>query len=102
MEKSDLLNLVIESLNETLSEMDDFDQSDLPPLNGNTRLVGRQALLSSLGLVSLIVDIEEKLVDEHEILVTIANERAMSQKKSPFRSVEMLTDYISLLISEQR
>ena len=60
-----------------------------------------EATLDSIGLVSLLVDIEQKLEDEHGLKVTIDNDRAMSQEHSPFRSVRSLTDYLFDLINEE-
>lgn len=100
MEKNKIMELVLEILDDTLSEMDDYDPVKIPPLNGSTRLIGSQSLLSSIKLVSLIVGIEDKLADEQDIYITIADERAMSMEKSPFRTVESLSSYISTLVRE--
>ena len=71
-------------------------------LDGSTRLIGRDAVLDSLGLVGLIVDVEQRLGEEHGIGVTIADERAMSQTHSPFRTADTLAAYVQTLIREQR
>jgi acyl carrier protein len=101
MDSIDVPALVIESINEVLLETSGKDQAPIPTLNHSTRLIGRKGILDSLGLVSAIVNIEQKLSDDYDILVTIADDRAMSQEKSPFRSLGSLAEYISLLIDEQ-
>jgi len=54
--------------------------------------------LDSLGLVGLLVDIEDALRDEgHE--VSLSDSRAMSQSRSPFRSVPTLVTYIDELLT---
>ena len=55
--------------------------------------------LDSLGLVSLIIATEEKIVDSLDADITIADAKAMSQKNSPFKSVNSLADYILELLS---
>lgn len=75
--------------------------SQLPPeqqleTSKETVLFGRSGKLDSLALVTLIVAIEEKLEEELEVKVTLADERAVSQRKSPFKTVETLTDYVVL------
>src|SRR4051812_14530423 len=65
-----------------------------------TPLFGRN--LDSLGIVSLIAELEERIADAFSVNITLADERAMSQKTSPFRSVETLTKYVELLINEQK
>lgn len=49
--------------------------------------------LDSLQLVTLIVDVEQKMADSFGVTITLADSRAMSQKNSPFRSVGSLADY---------
>lgn len=68
----------------------------------NTRLLGRNAVLDSLGLVSLIVDVEQRMALEHNVAITIADERAMSQKHSPFLTVGTLSSYVWTLTLEQQ
>ncbi|MBV9948441.1 MAG: hypothetical protein JOZ69_16440 [Myxococcales bacterium] len=65
-----------------------------------TVLVGPAAVLDSIGVVSLIVDIEQRIEMEHDVSVTLANEKAMSQKSSPFRSVGVLADHICASIAQ--
>jgi len=70
--------------------------------NKETRLIGKRGVLDSLGLVSLIVDVEQKIDDDYGLSLTIADDRAMSQEKSPFRTVGTLAEYISRLIQEEQ
>ena len=67
-----------------------------------TILYGEFGKLDSLGLMSLIVILEEKLQDYLEIDLVLANEKAVSQENSPFRSIQTLTDYIQSLIEQKR
>ena len=82
---------------------DVFDLIDEPvpaTLDENTVIVGEGAVLDSLGVVSLIVEIEQRLEQEYEVAVTLASERAMSQRSSPFRTVGVLADYMVTTIEE--
>ena len=83
----------------------DWINAELPPdrqLNKtpDTRLLGPQAVLDSLHLVSLLINIEREVEDSFGIAVTLADERALSMKESPFRTIESLASYIEVLISE--
>ena len=49
--------------------------------------------LDSLGLVALLLDIEEAL-QERGYAVVLSDERAVSQKRSPFRTVTSLVEYV--------
>lgn len=62
-------------------------------------LFGGSGKLDSLGLVSLLLDIEELLLDEG-FEVVLSSEDAMSQKRSPYRNVSSLADYISTLLDQ--
>jgi acyl carrier protein len=67
-----------------------------------TRLLGSQSVLDSMRLVSLIVTIEREVEDTFGVALTLADERALSMKASPFRSIQSLADYIGLLIRDAR
>jgi acyl carrier protein len=57
-------------------------------------LFGRGAPLDSLGLVSVVSEIEERLEEEQGLTVVLADERAMSRRASPFRTLASLVDYL--------
>lgn len=64
-----------------------------------TRLFGGNGQLDSLGLVSLIVNIEEDIEAELGIAIILADEKAMSRRTSPFSRIENLIEYIGELVS---
>jgi acyl carrier protein len=85
----------------------DWINRDLPPDRQlskapETRLLGSQSVLDSMHLVNLIVAIEQEVEDAFAIALTLADERALSMKASPFRSIQSLTDYIGILITDAR
>jgi len=98
-ERGSLLQLVIESLREILEQVGLLAPAKI---DGSTSLIGQQAVLNSLALVTLLVELEQKIEEAYEVVLTIADDRAMSQKHSPFRTVDSLTAYIENLIAEER
>jgi acyl carrier protein len=66
----------------------------LERITEDTVIVGPEAVLDSIGVVSLIVDIEQRLEMEHDVTVILASEKAMSQKNSPFRTVGVLSTHV--------
>jgi acyl carrier protein len=62
-------------------------------LDSSTVLFGREGYLDSLGLVSLVVSTEQALQDELNLTVSLADEKALSQRHSPYRTVGSLADY---------
>jgi acyl carrier protein len=91
------VQIVIASLREVLEQS---DEPILADLGEDTVIVGNNAILDSLGVVSLIVEIEGCLEIKYEISVTLASDRAMSQRSSPFRTVGVLADYMCSVIKE--
>ena len=83
----------------------DWVNDELPPERRlikvpETRLLGPQSVLDSMHLVSLIVTTEREIEDAFGVTLTLANERALSMKASPFRSIQSLADYIALLMRD--
>ena len=91
----DVIYAAIELRNETASEEHRLKKSP------ETILFGKSAKLDSLGLVTLIVAIEERLADELGAIVSIADERALTQPRSPFRTIGSLAAYVSDLLEER-
>ena len=68
----------------------------------DTALLGSGSLLDSLALVTLIVSIEGRLADKTGVSIALANERVLSRRASPFRTVATLAAYIQELLDEQQ
>lgn len=84
---------------ETLVELnEELENSSLENPDSKTKLYGANCGLDSLALVSFITDLEEKISDEFDKEIVLADEKAMSAKTSPFRNVESLTLYIKSLL----
>jgi len=67
----------------------------------DTVLFGPSGKLDSLGLVNFLVTAEQRLQDQFGVTISLADERAMSQERSPFRTVATMADYIEKLLSEK-
>lgn len=66
----------------------------------NIKLFGGDGVLNSIDLVGFIVEVEEKLEDEFNLSVVLADEKAMSRRTSPFARISYLADYILEVINE--
>ena len=67
-----------------------------------TKLLGPKSVLDSMRLVTLIVTTEREIQEAFGVALTLADERALSMKESPFRSIQSLADYIGTLIIDAR
>jgi len=75
----------------------------LPPAQqlrvaSDSRLFGDGGPLDSLGLVNLIVLTEERISNEFGVDLTLLDENAASGQENPFRTVQTLADYVSILM----
>lgn len=86
-----------------LQEINEYlDIEELKHPNKETRLYGSKSGLDSLALVGLIAEIEDQISEEFGVTVLLADQRAMSQRTSPFRRVITLSDYVNTLIDEAK
>jgi acyl carrier protein len=90
MDRKVALDIVTACLKDVLEQ----SGTPLEQITEETVIVGPEAVLDSIGVVSLIVDIEQRLQMEHDVTVILASEKAMSQKNSPFRSVGVLATHV--------
>lgn len=67
-----------------------------------TVLFGPDAGLDSLGLVSLILDVEEAVNEREGTALILADARALSRHRNPFRNVRSLADYVMSQLEEVR
>jgi len=73
----------------------------MPEVTEETRLFGQNAQLDSSALVSLLVEVEQQINDKAGTEIVLVDDRAMSQKRSPFRSIGTLAEYVMMLLSEK-
>lgn len=72
----------------------ELDRPDLSSATDDTHLIGAQSPLDSIGLVTLIADLEGDILAATGKSVTLADEKAMSLTLSPFRKVGTLVEYV--------
>lgn len=96
--KENLSNIIIESIKDLNEEL---QSPDLETLSLETHLYGKMGTLDSIALVRLLVDVECKVSDEFDTTIVLTDERAISQRRSPFRTVKSLTEYIEKLLQEK-
>jgi|KBSSwiStaDraftv2_1062776.scaffolds.fasta_scaffold2083358_2 acyl carrier protein len=92
MERTEIVELILETVVK-IKPATDGSEGGIP-LNEETRLIGRNGMLDSLGLVNLIVDVEEEVNRRFDLSISLVDDKAMSQKHSPFATVGRLADYI--------
>jgi len=94
---TEIQSLVIESVRMLAK---DFEIEALAEAKEDSLLYGEGGPLDSMALVNLIADVEDAVAEKYGATVTLADERALSAKRSPFRSVKDLTEAIMERMSE--
>jgi D-alanine--poly(phosphoribitol) ligase subunit 2 len=90
----DAIHSAVDDLNEILDADERLGKSP------DEALIGKDAKLDSLGLVNLIVLVEEKIQQKFGVGITLVDERAMSQSKSPFRTLGSLAEFVEEQLNE--
>ncbi len=95
---------VVEASNIVLASIEEVNAArpaaDRIQPDAETVLFGPEGTLDSLGLVELIVTIEERARREFGIAVSLASDQALSQARSPFHTVHSLSEVLSRLSQE--
>lgn len=95
--------LVLEALKEGLDSLsDDARKTAINNADENTRLFGGEGLLDSMGVVILLSDLEDKLDEEYDVILSLASDSTMSKTRSPFRNVKSLAKYIIAAVEEEQ
>lgn len=94
-DREDIFKFVLEAaqdLNATQTDEARFDPGE------STLLVGDGGTLSSLEVVTLILDVEERLTEALARPVLLFNESLIAQPDGPFRTVGSFVDHIHTLV----
>jgi D-alanine--poly(phosphoribitol) ligase subunit 2 len=87
-------NAVIDLLFRAVDYFNEQQSQRTIPKDLTRALFGRGGVLDSLGLVNFIVAIEQQIEDEVGTSISLTDERAMSQRQSPFRDIGTLAEFI--------
>src|SRR5437870_5549301 len=99
MTVSEATNIVLESIKDLNLGRSAKDRIE-PAVH--TVLFGPKGTLDSLGLVELIVTIEERVKKASGVSVSLASDWALSQARSPFKSVLTLGEFLSRLTQDEK
>ena len=77
----------------------EFPEAQGPAKSPSAVLYGSGGWLDSLGLVDLVMRIQEAVLDEYDLAVAVANEDVLTSEQSPFRTVEALVQHLDGLVA---
>ena len=90
-QKQKITNLVFSVIDEINKELSKDDQI-IKSLD--SVIYGSNGQLDSLGLVNFVVAVEQKIEDVFEKSINLTDDKAMSEKNSPFQTIETFVNYI--------
>lgn len=93
--RAEVLEMILAGLKQVLKGQGKPIPGNLSP---ETTLYGQGSDVDSLGFVQLLLDMEEQVNERYSVAVTPTDEKAMSQRNSPFRTVQSLAEYLTDLI----
>ena len=99
MEINELSKQLLKNLKEFIIN-NDIEISNIEELEINTRLIGTNSFFDSMDLVTFIVETEEFILNDYNLEIQLASEKALSRRTSPFLSILSLAKYIIELKNE--
>ena len=93
--REDVINVIIETIEDYNGSLEEDNHL---PTDLDKSIYGEDSNLDSLGLVSFIIGLEQNIEDKFDHSVSLADEKAMSQKSNPFNNINSLADYILKLL----
>ena len=96
--KEKITQIILDALRDLNDELQVAELGNPTP---ETRIYGPKAYLDSVSLVILVADVERRGAETLGVNIVLADERAVSQTRSPFRTVQSLADYLDIIIKEK-
>lgn len=93
MQRREVVDMICKIVSEIPGAPEKVDES--------THLFGAQGFLDSLKLVNVVLDAEQQINDTYNLAISLADDRSVSQQRSPFRTIASLADYILAVATEQ-
>ena len=96
------VKLILGALNEGVDDTaEESRKLKISEASSETRLFGSDGLLDSMGVVILLADLEDKLDEEFDVVLSLASDSTMSRARSPFRTVKSLAEYMVLAVVDE-
>ncbi|MES2330080.1 MAG: hypothetical protein V4539_10795 [Bacteroidota bacterium] len=99
MTREEINQVVAETFKQVITDNEKSFDGELTP---DVAIMGLDSPFDSVDLVTFIVALEQTLEDDWNVSVILADDRAMSQSVSPFKTVGSISDYIEMLVKENK
>ena len=68
----------------------------------DTALFGAAGNLDSLGLISLVTTVEQKIEENFSMTVTLLDDIDALEEENPFETIKTLSDYVALILEKKK
>ena len=85
-----IISKVIEQINKDLNV--DFLKNNI------SDIIGGNSPLDSLGVISFLLELENKIEDTYDLEITLVNESVLTEEQSPISNIESLKSHLNTLI----
>ena len=68
-------DLMLDRVKRCIEELAEREELEIPPLTAETQLIGGRGFLDSLGLVSLVLSLEESIEEQMDVSVSLTDEK---------------------------
>ena len=92
-----VLNIIKEALEELNEEL---EYESLNKITENTAVFSGAEGIDSLTLVLLVSTLESEIANELDVPVTLADEKVMSERNTPYKTVGTVADFIMAQMKE--
>ena len=79
---------------EVVRQIADERGIDVAQVDSETVLIGPEAFLDSVGLVSVVMEVEARLDEDFGAEVSLTSDAAMSRERSPLRTIGAIRDFV--------
>lgn len=79
---------------EVVQQIADERGIEVAHVDSETVLIGPEAFLDSVGLVSVVMEIEARIDEDFGAEVSLTSDAAMSRERSPLRTIGTIREFI--------
>ena len=94
---------VMQSVFDAIDELNgQFPKEERIEKSIDSVLFGGEGTLDSLGLISLVTTVEQKVEEDLGITVTLLDDIDVLEGENPFKTIKTLSDYITSILEKKK
>ena len=78
------------------------EDNDKLIIERSTKLFGPGSSVDSMSLVNIVLSFEDRLFDVYDVEVSLSDDEALNQSKSPYESLGLLSEYATKILKTKK